>query len=164
MPASKRMGDGRQWTVVNLNVDTRSSYCYGDSEQNCRRYGRLYTWRAARLACRSLGERWRLPTEAEWRELARGHGGVREDSTDEGNGAYNALSIGGSSGFDAVLAGDRAKEGRYERLQAHGFYWTATETAPGSAWFYNFGKGGQSLNRQPEGDERMAASVRCIGD
>ena len=28
----------------------------------------------------------------------------------------------------------------YARLEAHGFYWTASETEPGSACFYNFGK------------------------
>jgi hypothetical protein len=33
-----------------------------------------------------------------------------------------------------------------------------------TAWFCNFGKGGQSLNRQREGDKRMAVSVRCVKD
>ena len=38
--SSKRMGDGKEWTTANLNVNTSSSYCYDDAEPNCRRYGR----------------------------------------------------------------------------------------------------------------------------
>ena len=102
------MLDGNQWMAANLNVDTNGSFCYGDAELNCRRYGRLYTWRAAQEGCRSLGGGW---------------------------GGFNALLGGG-------LVPD---EGQYARLEEHGFYWSASETAPGSAWFYNFGKGGLSL-------------------
>lgn len=40
---SKRMADGKQWTTSNLNIDSVPSYCYENSEKNCRRYGRLYT-------------------------------------------------------------------------------------------------------------------------
>jgi uncharacterized protein (TIGR02145 family) len=94
--------------------------------------------------------------------MAKHYGGVREDSDDTGHAAYEALLIGGSSGFNALLAGNRSDDGHYERLQAHGFYWTATETDSASAVFYNFGLGGLSLNRQPEGGKRMALSVRCV--
>src|ERR1700756_4471437 len=74
--SSRRMPDGKQWMTENLNVDTDGSYCYGDVELDCRRYGRLYTWEAARQGCQSLGDRWRLPTDDEWRQLAKHHGGV----------------------------------------------------------------------------------------
>ena len=96
--SSKRMADGKEWTTANLNVNASPSYCYSDSELNCRRYGRLYTWAAASRACETLGGGWRLPTDDEWRR------------------------------------------------------------AP----FYNFGKGGQALHRQPMGDKQMAISVRCV--
>ena len=48
---------------------------------------------------RSLGTGWRLPTDDEWRRLAKHYGGVHGDSSDAGKGAYNALLIGGRSGF-----------------------------------------------------------------
>ncbi len=160
---SRRMQDGKQWTTANLEVKADDAYCYDDAELNCRRYGRLYTWDAAQQACRSLGAGWRLPTEDDWRRLATHYGGVREDSRDSGKAAYHALVSGGRSGFDALLGGSRgSNDHQYARLEAHGFYWTASETSSANAWFYNFGKGGQSLNRQPEGNKQMAASVRCV--
>jgi uncharacterized protein (TIGR02145 family) len=71
--------------------------------------------------------------------------------------------IGASSGFNALLGGGRvAEDGQYARLEAHGFYWTASESDPARAWFYNFGKGGLSLNRHREGQKQMALSVRCV--
>lgn len=161
-PASKRMADGKQWTTRNLDVNTVPSYCYDEAEQKCQQYGRLYTWESARQACQSLGTGWRLPREEEWRQLARQYGGVSEDAADRGRAAYAALLMRGNSGFHAVLGGGRSEAGQYARLEAHGFYWTAGENGPDSAWFYNFGKGGLALHRQREGEKQSAFSVRCI--
>ena len=72
----------------NLDVKTMPSYCYEAAEQNCRRYGRLYTWESAPRACLSLGDGWRLPTDNEWRQMAKAYGGVSEDSEDKGKAAY----------------------------------------------------------------------------
>jgi uncharacterized protein (TIGR02145 family) len=161
-PPIMRMPDGKQWTTGNLTIRADGTYCYADSEPNCRRYGRLYTWESARRACRSLGNGWRLPTDGEWRELAKSYGGVSEDSTDGGRAAYAALLSRGRSGFNAVLGGGRV-DGQYGRLGAHGFYWTETSD-PEGAWFYNFGSGSQALYRQSGGDKEMAISVRCVRD
>jgi uncharacterized protein (TIGR02145 family) len=162
MNLSKRMADGKQWTTHNLNVNTAASYCYEDAEPNCRQYGRLYTWEAARRGCQSLGDGWRLPTNEEWRQLAMHYGGLREESDDKGNSAYTALAIGGSSGFNALLGGGRSADGQYARLEAHGFYWSASESDVTNSWLYNFGKGGQSLNRHSDGEKQSAYSVRCV--
>jgi uncharacterized protein (TIGR02145 family) len=162
--SSKRMSDGKQWMMNNLSVNTRLSYCYEDAELNCGRYGRLYTWQAAQEGCQSVGQEWRLPTNDEWRRMTKAFGGVRDDSHDTGTAAYKALLNGGSSGFNALLGGNRSENGSYARLQAHGFYWTASESGPATAWFYNFGEGGLSLNRHRDGDKRMATSVRCVRD
>jgi len=158
------MGDGKEWTVENLNVDTALSYCYQDAQPNCNLYGRLYSWEAAQRGCRSLGKRWRLPTEDDWRQLASHYGGVSEDSNDRGKAAYAALLIGGISGFDALLGGGRSDAGEYARLEAHGFYWTVSESDPTAAWFYNFGKGGQALHRQRGGEKQEAFCVRCVSE
>src|SRR5688572_28118740 len=106
--SSKRMADGKEWTTANLNVNTSSSYCYDDAEPNCRRYGRLYTWESAQRGCQSLAGGWRLPTDDEWRQMAKHYGGLGNDSPDKGRAAYTALLSGGTSGFNAVLGGNRS--------------------------------------------------------
>lgn len=162
MPSSKRMADGKQWTTRNLDVNTAPSYCYNDAELKCRQYGRLYTWDSARRVCQSLGNRWRLPTDNEWRQMTRHYGGISADSNDRGKAAYKDLLLGGNSGFNAALGGGRSEDGQYARLQAHGFYWTASESDSESGWFYNFAKGGQALHRQSGGEKPRAFSVRCV--
>ncbi|MGH9221284.1 MAG: FISUMP domain-containing protein [Vicinamibacterales bacterium] len=159
--SSRRMADGKEWTTANLNVNAPSSYCYDDAETNCRRYGRLYTWESAQRVCRSLGGDWRLPTDDEWRQMAKRYGGVSNDSADEGRAAFTALMSGGRSGFNAVLGGNR-RAGEYARVEAHGLYWTASDNDSASAPFYNFGKGGGALHRQLQGVKEMAISVRCV--
>ena len=159
--SSRRMADGKEWTTANLNVNASPSYCYDDAEPNCRRYGRLYPWESAQRVCQSLGDGWRLPTDDEWRQMAKRYGGVSSDSADKGKAAFTALVSGGSSGFNAVLGGNRS-DGQYARLEAHGFYWTASDNDPGSAPYYNFGKNGQAVHRQAQGEKQMAISVRCV--
>jgi uncharacterized protein (TIGR02145 family) len=160
---SRRMADGKEWTTANLNVTTPASYCYDDAEANCRRYGRMYTWESAQRVCQTLGDGWRLPTDDDWRQMAKRYGGISEDSADKGRAAFTALRSGGTSGFNAVLGGNRS-DGTYDRGEAHGFYWTASGTDPRLAPFYNFGQNGQALHRQPQGDKQMAISVRCLRD
>lgn len=159
----RRMPDGKWWMTANLDIKRGRSYCYDDAELNCSRYGRLYTWESARQGCQSLGNGWRLPTNDEWLQMAKHYSGVHDDSDDSGKAAYEALLIGGSSGFDALLGGGRASDdGRYSRLEAHGFYWTASESDSASAWFYNFGRGGRSLYRHSDGEKWRGFSVRCV--
>lgn len=161
-PSSKRMADDNEWTSANLNVNTSPSYCYDDAERNCRQYGRLYTWESAQRACQSLGDGWRLPTDDEWRQLAKQYGGLGNDSADKGNALYAALVTGGESGFGAVLGGMREVDGTYSRLEAHGLYWTASENNAKTAPVYNFGKGSSALYRQAASEKQRAFSVRCI--
>jgi uncharacterized protein (TIGR02145 family) len=155
------MEDGNEWTTANLNVDASPSYCYNEDASNCRKYGRMYSWESAQHVCQSLGGGWRLPTDDEWRKMAARYGGVSSDSADKGKVAFTALVSGGTSGFNAVFGGNRSN-GKYARLDEHGFYWTSSDIDSGSAPFYNFGKAGQALHRQPEGEKEMAISVRCV--
>ena len=162
-PSSRRMPDGKEWMTTNLNVRVDSSYCYDDAESNCAKYGRLYTWDSAQRVCRSLPGGWRLPTNDEWRQLAKQFGGVRDDSNDAGKAAFPALVTGGRSGLNVVFGGGRTPDGQYTRLEAHGFYWTATESSANHGWLYNFG-GARFLNRHDDGEKSRAFSVRCIKD
>ena len=154
----KVMSDGRTWTTTNLRLALPGSYCYGDVASECLRLGRLYTWASAAQACTRLGTGWRLPTDDEWRQLAKAYGGLLSNS--EGPAASTDLLAGRSSGFNAVLGGNRDANGSYARVDEHGLYWTATESDNEHAWLYNFGRLG--LNRHRGGDKSWAVSVRCV--
>jgi len=150
---TKSFPDNKIWMTENLKVDIPGSYCYEGKTENCERYGRLYTWTSAIKGCKALGGGWHLPTNKEWQQMASSFGGVWGDSRDSGRTAYTALTSGGTTGFNALFGGSRDPDSVYRRMEAHGFYWTA--------WFYNFGKNGQMLNRH-EGEKGRAASVRCV--
>jgi uncharacterized protein (TIGR02145 family) len=160
--AIKVMSDGRTWTTENLRVALPGSYCHNDAASDCLRLGRLCTWASAAEACNRLGTGWRLPTDDEWRQLAKAYGGTLGDS--DGRAAFTDLLAGGPSGFNAVLGGNREAGGSYARLDEHGFYWTATESDNGHAWFYNFGRGGGLLNRHRGGDKSMPCQCGALRD
>ena len=160
---SLRMSDGKEWLTENLNLATAESFCFADQAANCQRYGRLYRWVSAQQACALLGNGWRLPTDDDWRELASRYGGAFDGAEGSGREAYQALLTGGRSGLNATLSGGRSfDDGEYDDLEAHGFYWTASEIDLGVAVFYNFGRGGLTLYRQPDGEKPLALSVRCV--
>ncbi|MBT1701055.1 DUF1566 domain-containing protein [Fulvivirgaceae bacterium PWU4] len=158
----KKMSDGKTWTTKNINIDLPGSFCYDSLPSNCVQHGRLYTWKAAMMVCGQLGEGWRLPTSDEWKTLAKHYGGIFDDSNDNGKAAYVALTDGGASQFNALLSGGRDLQGGYGRIDAHGFYWTATETNDSMAWFANFGKGRPALYLQNDGEKPRAFAVRCV--
>jgi len=54
------------WMAENLNCDIGGSTCYDNNPVNCTRYGRLYRWEAAKVACPSG---WHLPSFEEWKIL-----------------------------------------------------------------------------------------------
>ena len=162
--SSKIMPDNKNWMTSNLSINIPGSYAYDSSMQKRDQYGRLYTWKSAQEGCKLLGEGWRLPSIDEWRQLAAYYGGVPEDSNENRKKAYKALLDGGSAGFNAVLGGGRDLEGKYARVDAHGFYWTATQNDSSTAPFCNFAKGSQALYIQSDGEKYRAFSVRCIRD
>jgi uncharacterized protein (TIGR02145 family) len=152
-----------RWTMTNLNLPVPGSYCYADEPSHCARYGRLYTWTAAVHGCRSLGAGWRLPSVDDWKALLHGYGGVQASGGSDGRAAFEQLLAAGRSGLQMRLGGGRDAQG-YARLEAHGFYWTASEDSPGTALFLNLAQGKRALFLQDGGEKTHAFSVRCVID
>ena len=160
----KVMADNNVWMTTNLSVNILGSYCYDNNPEYCKKYGRLYTWESAEKGCSSLGEGWRLPTNNEWQRLAELYGGIPADSVENRKRAFSALIVSGTSKLDAVLSGGRDLDGGFRRLEAHGFYWTATENDSLKACYANFGKNSQSLYHQNGGEKTDGFAVRCINN
>lgn len=102
--------NGRTWLAENLAYDIgEGSWCYEDKMENCQEYGRLYNWNAAKKACAALGKGWRLPSDEEWKELAKSFGGFHDYKTKRNivdpKKSYQSLLKNGSSGFSALLGG-----------------------------------------------------------
>ena len=154
--------NGQTWMAENLNYDVGDgSWCYDNDASNCRKYGRLYNWEAAKKACRAVG--WRLPTDTEWREMAKQFGGADDDASDGGKAAYQALIEGGKSGLAAQLGGYRYSSGDFRSLGRWGFYWSATERGASNAWLYNFYRHNGKLFRDYN-DKSRGFSCRCVQD
>ena len=151
----KSMKDGKQWMTKNLNVNIEGSYCIDDKSQNCDKYGRLYTWEAAKKGCSELGDGWRLPNKAEWEKLRESYGGQEA--------SYKSLLNNGGSGFSAQLGGYRFSDGDYYHPGKLGNYWSRTEYGVDDAWYFFFdGYDGTLLLYYYYKTE--ARSVRCIKD
>jgi uncharacterized protein (TIGR02145 family) len=58
---------GKTWMAQNLNYPTGQSWCYGDDNSNCGKYGRLYDWKTAKKVCPAG---WHLPSRSEWTDLS----------------------------------------------------------------------------------------------
>ncbi len=104
------IGD-QTWMAENLNFKTNGSWCYKGKNKNCEKYGRLYTWDAAKMAC-PLG--WHLPTDSEWKQLIEMAGGEKK--------GYLKLIKGGDWKFNALLGGYRDTDGSFGLLEESGSY------------------------------------------
>lgn len=162
---------GRTWLAVNLNLEYPASWCYNGKPENCKKYGRLYRWKSAKVACDELGNGWRLPTDEDWKDLVTGFGGYFDWLSDQAIGdpvaANRRLGAGEPAesriGFHAHLGGWRGSGGGYDNIGKMGFYWSGTEREEELAWFYIFLPDGSKLNRRST-QKRMGMACRCVKD
>jgi uncharacterized protein (TIGR02145 family) len=163
----KVMKDGKKWLTVNLNVEVEHSWTYNDDPKCGEKYGRLYTWEAAKEACSQLGEGWRLPSDEDWKNLAIEYGGYHDWKTGTVVGdpeqAYEALTEEGDSGFSAILAGWRDPAGDFDFLGENGIFWTNSLREESDARGFGFYRGRRMMARG-NGSINFGHSVRCIQD
>lgn len=114
-----KIGD-QIWMAENLKAKFTSdgtsvseAYVYNDDESYLDMYGRLYTWEAAK---KPFITGWHLPSEAEW--------DILENTL--GSDVAAKLKVGGSSGFEAKIAGYRDYWGGYTGLDTWTVFWTSS--------------------------------------
>ena len=114
------------WMAQNLNYKTDSSSCYNDSTEYCDKYGRLYTWTAAKTACPSG---WHLPKSEEWETLFNAVGGmstagkVLKTASDWYSGGNGTDAF----GFSALPAGNGDGNGEFNYESYLAYFWSSTE-------------------------------------
>ncbi|GBU22465.1 hypothetical protein R80B4_02374 [Fibrobacteres bacterium R8-0-B4] len=163
---------GKQtWMAQNLNYQTGKSWCYGGSNSNCGKNGRVYDWDTAKTACPAG---WHLPSREEWGALAKAAGGI---------GAYGGLGAAGKKlkarcgwnyndsisgngtdnfGFSALPGGCLCHGGVFGYAGDLGYWWTATEGDDNYAYYRYI------YYRDSVGEEdyvkNRGLSVRCVAD
>ena len=139
----------------NMNLDVKGSHCYNDDKENCKKFGRLYTYEAAKTVC---PEGWTLPSSSIFKSLAGSafSSNHLRSTTTWSDKASRGLN---SWGFDAKAAGGRESSGYFD-LKTSAYFWLS-DAAEGNnalaAWinYYSI----PSAVLRSTSDE---FSVRCI--
>ncbi len=135
----------------------QQSWCNGNQKENCDKYGRLYTFEAAKVACPTG---WRLPEVEEWPE--RGNGGYPAFID------YAVVGWGGGKdtyGFTVLPAGEyRASSQYFLEPGRFAFFWTSTIDTRNHncATMIHFGNGSEGMVSVCADDENDGHSVRCV--
>ena len=133
------------------------SWCNGNKQENCDKYGRLYNFEAAKVAC---PPGWHLPEVEEWPE--RGNGGYTAFVN------YAVVGWGGGKdtyGFTVLPAGEyRASSQYFLEPGRFAFFWTSTIDTRNNncATMIHFGNGSEGMVSVCADDENDGLSVRCV--
>jgi uncharacterized protein (TIGR02145 family) len=126
----------QMWMAENMNYAVAGSLCYDNKEEKCAAYGRLYTQEQARTAC---PQGYRLPSEEDFQKLEKFLGMSEEDAdeygSERGTDEGTKLKEGGSSGFNAKLAGYYINN-KFDLENYMGTFWTSTEGASTGDFYY----------------------------
>jgi uncharacterized protein (TIGR02145 family) len=168
------------WMAKNLNYGTRinqntnmadngivEKYCYDDDENNCDVYGAHYSWKemmnysvleSYKGIC---PEGWHIPSDAEWCTL--------EQSVDptiscdaifwRGVDGGTKLKSGGSSGFEALMAGQVFTFS--SQLEEFTYFWTSTPYSDVWSYYRKLGVTNPGVTRWYTSNN-YGYSVRCV--
>lgn len=154
------------WFATNLKIEMDSTWCYDSDDMNCKRFGRLYPYQKALVAC---PEGWHLPSLEEWEALALHLGSNREAFENEGDKAlYDKIIKGGSTHLNLILSGFyNPTINRYSKLDSQGSYWTTEKFGSQAAMCAILTKAemkeGGSFIFSP-GSKEVGHSCRCVKD
>jgi len=160
---------GKVWMAQNLNYKTDNSWCYNYDDDNGDKYGRLYTWDSAKIAC---PDGWHLPSSDEWDDLISTVGGFdkagnRLKAKDGWKYNYDNYTPGDGNNkyrFSALPGGFRIPRGGFDSIGSFGYWWTATECGyDEKSHNRDMGyDGGYVIRGRSEKD--FGFSVRCVSD
>jgi len=156
------------WMAANLRAThdaegrPLNGYCFQNSEDNCLKYGMLYSWDCmmngdSKEKTRGIcPQGWHIPSDQEWETLCTVLGGadhagkrMREDS---------------SLAFFVQYAGNYfPKHKIFSYLDEQAYYWTSSMYTGQSAWIRNMSLKSTNVNRTTVRKD-YCFSVRCTKD
>lgn len=145
--------NGTKWFVQNLNYEVADkSMCYDREDENCKLYGRLYTFDAAQTAC---PEGTHLSTDEEWSALESYAGGASE--------AAEKLRSNGSDeyAFTVLFGGYANKTGISVIVGEGAYFWTEKETNDGRGVARSMFSTDRDVSSMPV-EKSFSMSVRCV--
>lgn len=149
------------WMAENLNYAIENSWCYDNDASNCTKYGRLYTWEAAKTACPSG---YHLPDTLEWNALFDVVGG--KDVAGKMLKSMNVWPFLQNSedafGFSALPAGYSYGQS-FDNGGYNAYFWSSTESNNGEAYYMYFYSNTWDAG-ESDGSKDTGYSVRCLKD
>ena len=152
------------WMAENLNYENEDSFCFEYEEENCERYGRLYPWESAQLAC---PDGWHMPSPEEFNTLidlvgGKAVAGARLKSM-EGweTGAVSTDDY----GFTALPAGRRGYYHDFTDKTLGAYFWSNSRVQNSTAAYnmdLRFDTDSAMVRDNP--DAHDGNSVRCVRD
>lgn len=188
---------GNVWMAENLRYADSSksknlkgnTWCYEDKEENCDKYGRLYSWTAALnldsssltsnsgygcINCNERGvcpEGWHIPSRNDWvnlRDYVDVHNAkesvARSLKSKTGWKSVDSVSTGVDRfGFNAAPSGRHNNDGDYMDAEKFLFFWSSVESDAGTAVGWTLRYDNEYLD-YGEYYKNHGLSIRCVID
>lgn len=184
--STKKIGN-QCWMTENLNIGLMingieeqydngviEKYCYLDNPSNCDNNGGLYQWDEMMQYVHDTAiqgicpDGWIIPSDADWKILegiVDSQYGVGDPVWDglgwRGDDAGTNLKQGGSSGFEAMLAGNRNNDGTFSNLGFYANIWASAEINMTDTWYRSLGVSFPNVYRASFA-KAYGFSVRCM--
>ena len=159
---------GDNGTILETDNGVIDKYCYDNNEANCDTYGGLYQWNEAMQYVTTEGAKgicpdgWHIPTYSEFETL-------NDAVTDDGN-SLKALGEGSdfgagtnTSGFSALLAGNREEEGGFYVPGYSAFFWSSTAYSTSTSIRQHLNNIDENIDLLIDIKE-LGFSIRCLED
>ena len=172
---------GQTWMAENLNYNANGSKCYGNNQENCSKYGRLYDWVTAMALnsdCNSdycelyephrgiCPTGWHIPSRQEFHELAslvsnnaiylKATGGWDKSmyvENQNGQDVYGFAALPGGNGFPGG--------NNFSNVSLKANWWVKDQNYETTAYYYYTESNSVSYHYE---SKRNMFSVRCIKD
>ena len=144
-----------EWMADNLNVDAEGSHCYNDEKGNCKEYGRLYTFDAAKEVC---PDGWHLPTFEDVTALTNV---VNKSAMLRSTSGWTSKASKGLNfwGFDAKPAGGKENSDYFD-LNTSAYFWVDSKSGEDASvlWINYYDAKPLVVKRNTKNE----FSVRCV--